>query len=173
MVIVREDVNVGSHVVHNHREPLEQGIYTLTREMTEILVLPPVSRIQPCLNIHIPSMSILQLQPDPACQILRLNRIEFGLRQRTVQVVDCLVVGIEHVPRSWSNEVNWMNISCVHRNVPKDLTLSAEKCRHPPLPHLVVLPIEVRRTRTSFRVRHLWILDWLESMKTRTGSDTK
>jgi hypothetical protein len=31
----------------------------------------------------------------------------------------------------------------------------------------------VRRTRTSFRVRHLWILDWLESMKTRTGSDTK
>ena len=53
-----------------------------------------------------------------------------------------------------------MNISCVHRDIPKDLTLSAEERRHPPLPHLVVLPIEVRRTRTPFLVRHLWILDW-------------
>jgi hypothetical protein len=34
-----------------------------------------------------------------------------------------------------------MNISCIHRNIPKDLTLSAEERRHPPLPHLVVLPI--------------------------------
>jgi hypothetical protein len=31
---------------------------------------------------------------------------------------------------------------------------------------LVVLPIEVWRTQTSFLVRHLWILDWLESTKT-------
>jgi hypothetical protein len=54
-----------------------------------------------------------------------------------------------------------MNISCVHRNIPKDLTLSTEERRHPPLPHLVVLPIEVRRTRNPFLVRHLWILDWL------------
>jgi hypothetical protein len=30
----------------------------------------------------------------------------------------------------------------------------------------------VWRTRTSFLVRHPWILDWLESIKTRTGSDT-
>jgi hypothetical protein len=65
-----------------------------------------------------------------------------------------------------------MNISCVHRNVSKDLTLSAEERRHPPLPHLVVLPIEVRRTGTPFLVRHLWILDWLESMKTRVSFDT-
>ena len=65
-----------------------------------------------------------------------------------------------------------MNISCVHRDVPKDLTLSAEERCHPPLPHLVVLPIEVRRTRALFLVRHLWILDWLESIKTQTGSDT-
>jgi hypothetical protein len=65
-----------------------------------------------------------------------------------------------------------MNISCVRRNVPKDLTLSVEECRHPPLPYLVVLPIKVQRTRTPFLVRHLWILDCLESIKTRTGSDT-
>jgi hypothetical protein len=30
----------------------------------------------------------------------------------------------------------------------------------------------VWRTRTPFLVRHPWILDWLESIKTRTGSDT-
>jgi hypothetical protein len=65
-----------------------------------------------------------------------------------------------------------MNTSCVHRNVPKDLTLSVEERRHPPLPHLVVIPIEVWRTQTPFLVRHLWILDWLELMKTRTSSDT-
>jgi hypothetical protein len=65
-----------------------------------------------------------------------------------------------------------MNISCVHRNIPKYLTLSVEEHRHPPLPHLVVFAIEVRRTRTPFLVHHLWILDWLESLKTRTGFDT-
>jgi hypothetical protein len=27
MVIVRENVDIGPHVVHIHREPLEQGIY--------------------------------------------------------------------------------------------------------------------------------------------------
>jgi hypothetical protein len=133
--------------------------------MSEIFVLSPVSSIQPCLNIRNPIMNILQLQPDPERQILRLNPIEFGLTQRMVQVIDCLVVGIEHVPRS-------SNISCVHRNVLKDLTLSAEECCHPPLPHLGVLPIEVRRTRTPFLVLHLWILDWIKSIKTRTGSAT-
>jgi hypothetical protein len=64
-----------------------------------------------------------------------------------------------------------MNISCVHRNVPKDLTLFAEERRHPPWPHLVVLPIEVQRTRTPFLVHHLWILDWLDSIKTQTVKD--
>jgi hypothetical protein len=37
---------------------------------------------------------------------------------------------------------------------------------------LVVFAIEVWRTPTPFLVRHPWILDWLESTKTRTGSDT-
>jgi hypothetical protein len=65
-----------------------------------------------------------------------------------------------------------MSISCVHCDIPKDLTLSTEERYHLPLPHLVVLPIEVQRTRTPFLVCHLWILDWLESIKTRTGSNT-
>jgi hypothetical protein len=65
-----------------------------------------------------------------------------------------------------------MDISCVHRDIQKDLTIAAEECRHLLTPHLVVLPIEVWRTRTPFLVRRLWILDWLESIKTRTGSDT-
>jgi hypothetical protein len=65
-----------------------------------------------------------------------------------------------------------MNIRCVHRNVPKDLTLSAEERCHSPLPHPVVLPIEVRRTQTPFLVCHLWILYWLESIKTQTVYDT-
>jgi hypothetical protein len=30
----------------------------------------------------------------------------------------------------------------------------------------------VWRTRTPFLVCHPWILDWLESTKTRTGSNT-
>jgi hypothetical protein len=102
MVIVRENVDIGPHVVHNHREPLEQGIYGLTREMSEVILLSPVSRIQPCLNVRIPSMSILQLQPIPTRKTLCLKPIEFRLTQSTLQVVDCLVVGIEHVPRYWS-----------------------------------------------------------------------
>jgi hypothetical protein len=134
--------------------------------MSEVLVLSPVSRIRLCLNTSIPSMRSLQLQPNPTRQILCLNPIKFGLTQSTVQVVDRLVVGVEHVPRSWSKEVDRMNISCVHRDIAKDLILSTEEHCHPPLPHLVVLPIEVRRTRTPFLERHLWILDWLESINT-------
>jgi hypothetical protein len=65
-----------------------------------------------------------------------------------------------------------MHISCVHCNVPKDLTLSTEERNHPSLPHLVVLPIEVQRTRSLFLLCHLWILDWLEPRKTRTDFDT-
>jgi hypothetical protein len=65
-----------------------------------------------------------------------------------------------------------MNKSCVHRDIPLDLTLVAEESNHPPLPHMVVLTIKVWRTRTPFPIRHLWILDWLESRRTITGSDT-
>jgi sirohydrochlorin ferrochelatase len=65
-----------------------------------------------------------------------------------------------------------MNISCVHRDIPQDLTLAAKKSGHPPLPHVVVLTIKVWRTRTPFLVRHLWILAWLESRRSVTSSDT-
>jgi hypothetical protein len=75
------------------------------------------------------------------------NPIEFRLTQSTKQVVDRLVVGVEHVPRSWSKEVHQLDIACVHRNIPKDPTLSVEKHRYLLTPHLVVLAIEVWRTR--------------------------
>jgi hypothetical protein len=117
-------------------------------------------------------MSILQLLPNPARQVLCLDPFEFGLTQRTVQVVDRLVVGVEHVPRFWRKKVHMMNISCVHRDIPQDPTLATEERSHSPLPHLVVLTIKVWRTRTPFLLRHLWILDWLESRRSVTGSDT-
>jgi hypothetical protein len=75
------------------------------------------------------------------------------LTQSTKQVVDRLVVGVEHVHRSWSKEVHQHDITCVHRDISKDLTLSAEEHRHPLTPHLVVFSIEVWRTRTPFLVR--------------------
>jgi hypothetical protein len=65
-----------------------------------------------------------------------------------------------------------MNISCVHRDIPLDLTLAAEESSHPPLPHVVVLTIKVWRTQTPFLVRQLWILDWLESRRSITCSNT-
>jgi hypothetical protein len=132
-----------------------------------------VGRKEPSLNLSIPGMSILQLLPDPAGQVLCLNLIEFELTQSTVQVVDRLFVSVEHVPRSWSKEVHRMNISCVHCDIPHDLTLAAEESNHLPLPHLVVSTIKVWRTRTPFLVHHLWILDWLESRRSITGSGTR
>jgi hypothetical protein len=48
-----------------------------------------------------------------------------------------------------------MNISCVHHDIPKDLTLAAEESSDSPLQDLVVLTIKVWRTRTLFLVRHL------------------
>jgi hypothetical protein len=172
MIIVREHVHIGPHVVHNHREPLKQGIDGLTREMSEVLVLSSVGRIHPSLNLGIPNMSLLQHKPDSTSQVLGVHPIELSLTRSTKQVVNCLIVGVEHVPRSWIKEVHRLDKACVHCDIPKDLTLSMEKRRHPLTPHLVVLAIEVWRTRTPFLVCHPWILDWLESIKTRTGSDT-
>jgi hypothetical protein len=61
MVIIREHGHISPHVVHDHRETLKHGIYGLTGEMNEVLVLSPVGRKEPSLNLSIPRMSILQL----------------------------------------------------------------------------------------------------------------
>jgi hypothetical protein len=159
MVIIWEHGHISPHVVHDHCEMLKHGIYGLTGEMSDVLVLSLVGRKQPSLNFSVSDMSILQVLPNPTRQILYPNPFEFGFTQRTIQVVDRLVVGVEHVTRSWSKEVHRMNISCVHHDIPRDLTVATEESGHPPLPHMVVLTIKVWRTRTPFLVRHLWILD--------------
>jgi hypothetical protein len=111
--------------------------------MSEVLLLSPVGRIHSSLNLGIPNMSFLQHQPDSTSQVLSVHPIELRLTQSTKQVVDRLIVGVEHVPRSWSKEVHRLDIAYVHRDIPKDLTLSVEERRHPLTPHLVVLAIEV------------------------------
>jgi hypothetical protein len=111
--------------------------------MSEVLILSPVSHIHLILNLGIPNMSFLQHRLDSTSQVLGVHPIEFRLTQSTKQVVDRLVVGVEHVPRSWSKEVHRLNIAIVHRDIPKDLTLSAEERCHPLTPHLVVFAIEV------------------------------
>jgi hypothetical protein len=98
--------------------------------------------------------------------VLGVHQIELRPTQSTKQVVDRLIDGVEHVPRSWSKEVHQLDIVCVHRDIPKDLTLSVQERRHPLTPRLVVLAIEVWRTRTPFLVRQPWTLDRLESIKT-------
>jgi hypothetical protein len=118
MVIIREHGHISPHVVHDHREMLKHGIYGLTGEMSEVLVLSPVGCKEPSLNLSVSGMGILQLLPNPARQILCLNPFEFRFTHRTVQVVDHLVVGVEHVPQSWSKEVHQMNIRCVHHDIP-------------------------------------------------------
>jgi hypothetical protein len=147
MIIVREHVHIRPRVVHHNRKLLEQGIDGLIGEMSGILTLSLVSRIQPSLNLSISYMSFLKLCPNSTSQVLCMHSIEFGLTQSTKQVVDHLVVGVKHVPRSWRKEVHQMDISCVHRDIPKDLTLDVKERRHLLTPHLVVLPIEVWRIR--------------------------
>jgi hypothetical protein len=83
-------------------------------------------------------MSFLEHRPNSTSQALRVHPIEFRLTQSTKQVVDSLVVGVEYVLQSWSEEVHRLDIACVHRDIPKDLTLSAEERRYPLTPHLVV-----------------------------------
>jgi hypothetical protein len=87
--------------------------------MSEVLVLSSVSRIHLSLNLGIPEKSFSQQRPDYTSQALHVHPIEFRLTQSTKQVVDRLVVGIEHVPRSWSKEVHPMDIVVVHRDIPK------------------------------------------------------
>ena len=113
--------------------------------MSEVLVLSPVSSKQASLHLTVSS---------------------------TKQVVNCLVVCIEHVSRTWGKEVRGTDIGSVFRHVPNQMTLATKKRSHPFLPHLVILSIKVRRTQTPILVRHLWILDWLESQRSVTGSDT-
>jgi hypothetical protein len=58
---------------------LKHGIYGLTGEMSEVLVLSSVGRKEPSLNLSVPGMSILQLLPNPARQVLCPNPFEFRL----------------------------------------------------------------------------------------------
>jgi hypothetical protein len=98
MIIVRKHVHIGPHVVHNHREPLKKGIDGLTGKMSEVLVLSPVGRIHPCLNLGIPNMSLLQHCPNSTSQVLGVHPIELRLTQGTKKVVDHLIVGVEFDP---------------------------------------------------------------------------
>jgi hypothetical protein len=66
MVIIREHSHISPHVVHIHRETLKHGIYGLTGEMSEILILSQIGCKQQSLNLSVPGMSILQLLPNPA-----------------------------------------------------------------------------------------------------------
>jgi hypothetical protein len=68
-------------VVHNHHEPLKQGFDGLTGEISEVLVLSPLGRIYPSLNLGIPSMSFLQHLPDSTSQVLGVHPIELRLTQ--------------------------------------------------------------------------------------------
>jgi hypothetical protein len=76
MAIVREHGHVSPHVVHDHHEMLKHGIYGVTGEMSDVLVLSPVGSKEPSLNLSVPGMSILQLLPNPARQILCPNLFE-------------------------------------------------------------------------------------------------
>jgi hypothetical protein len=100
MIIVRDRNHISSHVVHNHSELLEHGVYGLMGEMSEVLVFSLVRRKQTSLNLSAPSMRILQLLLNPISQVLCLNSIEFELTQNTKQVVNYLVIGVVHISRS-------------------------------------------------------------------------
>jgi hypothetical protein len=89
--------------------------------MSEVLVLSPVGCIHPSLNLGIPNMILLQHQPNSISQVLGVQPIELRLTQSMKQVVDRLVVGVKHAPRSWSKEVHRLDRACVHRDIPKDL----------------------------------------------------
>jgi hypothetical protein len=60
--------------------------------MSEVLVRSPVGRKELSLNLSVPGMSILQLLPNLARQIICPNPFKFRFTQRKVQVVDRLVV---------------------------------------------------------------------------------
>jgi hypothetical protein len=96
MVIIWENDHISPHVFHDHREMLKHGIYGLTRETSEVLLLSLVGRKEPSLDLSVPGMRILQLLPNPARQILCSNPFDFGFTQRMVQVVDRLVVAVKH-----------------------------------------------------------------------------
>jgi hypothetical protein len=74
MVIIREHGHISPHVVHDHCETLKHGIYGLTGEMSEVLVLSPVGHKELSLNLSVPDMGIPQLLPNPTRQILCLTR---------------------------------------------------------------------------------------------------
>jgi hypothetical protein len=69
MIIVREHIHIGPHVVHHNREPLKQGIDGLIGEMSEVFVLSPVSRIHPSLNLGVSDMSFLQHRPNSTSEV--------------------------------------------------------------------------------------------------------
>jgi hypothetical protein len=126
--------------------------------MSEVLVLSLVSRKQASLHLIVPSMGNLQLIQNLTRQILSKHPIKFKCTESTKQVVDRLVVDVEHIPQTWGKEVILEDIGDVIRHILKQLSCATKKCSHPDMPYLVVLPIKVWRTQTPILVHYLWML---------------
>jgi hypothetical protein len=58
MVTIREHGHISPHGFHDHHEMMKHGIYGLTGVMSEVLVLSPVGRKEPSLNLSIPGMML-------------------------------------------------------------------------------------------------------------------
>jgi hypothetical protein len=76
MVIIREHGHISPHIIHDHREMLKQGIYGLTGEMSEVLVLSPVGRKEPSLNLSVSRHEHSSTTPKSCSQLLCPNPFE-------------------------------------------------------------------------------------------------
>jgi hypothetical protein len=166
MIIVREHVHIGPHVVHNHCEPLKQGIHpwsscTLSSRSHTSVPEPGHSQHEP------PSAPTKFYKPSARCAP---DRTQADIKHETSSRPPC----------------------CWRRIYPSILERGSSSAGHSLCPpwhpkgsdpfHGGTLPSAYYtygssfhrsvEDRTPFLVRYPWILDWLESIKTRTGSAT-
>jgi hypothetical protein len=60
--------------------------------MSEVLVLYPVGRIHPCLNLGVPNMSLLKHHPNPTSQVLGVHPIELNMGGLVISLLGRLLV---------------------------------------------------------------------------------
>jgi hypothetical protein len=91
MIIIREYDHIGPHVVHNYPEPLEQGINSLTGEMSEIRTLSGKSHTSEPKLEHFqrehPSTAPKPYKPSPLSEPDRI-RITQSTKQASSSILE-------------------------------------------------------------------------------------
>ena len=109
---------VRTHLVHNRLETTEHGVDALTRQLSKVLIFPPVSLIQPRLDMVGSLMEIGQPCPNlPGCEKIA-DTIELRTSETGDKSILRLAIDLVSPDLKFSRADRKVHVVRVHANLP-------------------------------------------------------